>query len=196
MNHDRFDGLARLLAFRASRRGLAPGVTGGTVAVLVGAVPTKDTAARKRKKRKKSACPPCGECRQCRKGSCVPLAEDTPCGQCGRCLQGACANALDRASLCGECATCEAGRCRDKTLESPCGLGGIGLCDAGVCYTPPFCDPFPDPCTSGSFCCSGACCKIFGTEVQYCCPGDRGDRCYADADCGDGLTCLAYRCAS
>jgi hypothetical protein len=130
---DRVDTLARLVASKRTRRGLAHSLVG--LAVSGGLIPTlaEPAIAGKRKHKHGKRKKPCGPCRHKQRGRCRPRPDATPCGECGACLDGVCTPA--KVDCGGACMECDAtARCRAKPDGAVC-LGN-GTCLNGLCNKP------------------------------------------------------------
>ncbi len=118
MDDHRFDDLARLLATTVPRRGLASGLAGGAIAVMLGAG-VEDIAGKKRRKKKK------------KKSPCTPSCFNKVCGQ-----DNGCGGACSVQAGCDSDEACVNGACAANVCDPAC--AGNTICQPnGSCACPP-----------------------------------------------------------
>jgi hypothetical protein len=129
-----------------------------------------------------SAEAPCPEGETCVAGLCVGRPPPGPVGaDCSLpddCLSGVCQ---------------ENGQCGPGGANAPCGQGAdcvSGTCDEGSCTATPTATPAGGPCVEDADCITNSCFE------GLCEPGVQGSTCGADADCQEGMTCVAASCAA
>jgi hypothetical protein len=180
MDANRLDDAVRLLAARASRRGLIGGLAAGLLAALPFPLLSAEVAAKKKGKRKKkkkneASCPPCQSRQQ---GKCLPSPWGTPCED-------------------NPCKECQNGTCANKPNDSAC--QGAGRCLNGVCNPPPTCTPAFQPCyvSLPPLCCGDnlACWSSVQGTTPTCRGyfGGEGSPCHTGIDCRS-QECIGYRC--
>lgn len=146
MDNARFDDLTTRLAAGMSRRhGL-----GAVTAFGIGALFTREAAAKKHKKK------PCPPCQKRKNGKCKGILPDNTACDDGVCVSGQCLPCPAGQRLCE-------GTCLANNLccvNSDCPLNGNGrnqVCTDGVCACVPDNVGPPGGCTGRAFCCSIYC---------------------------------------
>jgi hypothetical protein len=170
MDDERFDGMARVLALRISRRGAT-----ALFALLppLALATREDSAAKKRKKKRRARCKTLRQ--SCAGGAC--------CGSLG-CGDNGCAGGA-------VCYQRQGGGC-----SGDCDCGGDLRCSERQGDTCQDCSYPETPCTYTAECClKDSICGYNGCVLEpTCCQWEIGSFCYDDCDCCEELGCFGNTC--